>query len=109
MMVSYVAVSARLIGAKPKQRTPRDKVSSTIVGGALSATVCTPPYLRGRVGILMLGSSALLISGIIVFALWLTLQAEATGAVRAIKLSATLTGAHRIGARPQPIPRGQSS
>src|SRR5438270_8156339 len=96
MMVSYVAVPARLIGAKPKQ-TPREKLSSTLVGGALSATVCTPPYLLGRIGVLMLGSSALLIPGIIVFALGLTLQAGATGAVRAIKLSATLTAARRSG------------
>ena len=59
MMVSYVAVPARLIGAKPKQ-SRREKLSSTAVGGALSATVCTPPYILGRVGVLMLGSSALL-------------------------------------------------
>jgi hypothetical protein len=54
---------------------------------------CTPPYLLGRLGILMLGSSALaiLIAGIFVLALGVTLQAGATGAVRAIKMSAKLT------------------
>ena len=40
----------------------------------------------------MLGSKALLIPGIFVLALGFTLQAGATGAVRAIKLSAKLTG-----------------
>jgi hypothetical protein len=39
----------------------------------------------------MLGSSALLIPGIFVLTLGFTLQAGATGAVRAIKMSATLT------------------
>ena len=98
MMVSYVAVPARLIGAKRKQ-TKRDKLSTSVVGGALSATVCTPPYILGRLGILMLGSSLWFIPGIFVLALGVTLQAGATGAVRAIKMSATLTTAHRAGPR----------
>jgi uncharacterized membrane protein len=89
MMVAYVAVPARLIGAKPAQ-SRRDKVATSVVGGVLGATVCTPPYLLGRVGLLMLGSSALLIPGIVVLALGVTLQAGATGAVSAIKMSASL-------------------
>ena len=40
----------------------------------------------------MLGSSVLVIPGIIFLALGVTLQAGATGAVRAIKMSASLTG-----------------
>ena len=59
MMVSYVAVPARLIGVEAQQ-SRRDKLSTSVVGGALSATVCTPPYVLGRLGILMLGSSVLL-------------------------------------------------
>lgn len=90
MMVCYVAVPARLIGAKPRQ-SKRDKLATTAVGGAIGATVCTPPYLLGRLGLLMLGSKALLIPGIFVLAIGVTLQAGATGAVRAIKLSAKLT------------------
>ena len=91
MMVCYVAVPSRLIGVKPTQ-SRRDKLSTTVVGGVLGATVCTPPYILGRLGILMLGSSVLLIPGIVVLALGVTLQAGATGAVRAIKMSASLTG-----------------
>jgi hypothetical protein len=92
MMVSYVAVPSRLIGAKPPKQSKRDKLSGAAVGGALSATVCTPPYLLGRLGILMLGSSAtlVLLLGIVVVSLGVTLQAGATGAVRAIKMSASL-------------------
>lgn len=90
MMVCYVAVPSRLIGIKTVH-SRRDKLTATALGAALGATVCTPPYLLGRVGILMLGSSALLIPGIFVLTLGFTLQAGATGAVRAIKMSATLT------------------
>lgn len=92
MMVSYVAVPSRLIGVKPTQ-SRRDKLATTLLSGALSVTVCAPPYLLGRVGILMLGSSALVIPGIVFIAVGVTLQAGATGAVRAIKMSASLTGA----------------
>ena len=91
MMVSYVAVPARLIGVKPTH-SRRDKLMTTAVGGALGVTVSLPPYILGRVGILMLGSRALLIPGIVLVALGVTLQAGATGAVRAIKMSVSLTG-----------------
>jgi uncharacterized membrane protein len=89
MMISYVAVPSRLIGVKTNYST-RDKVTATALGGALGATVCTPPYLLGRLGILMLGSRILVIPGIFVLTLGVTLQAGATGAVRAIKMSAKL-------------------
>jgi hypothetical protein len=91
MMVSYVAVPARLIGVKPTY-SKRDKLMTTLVGGALGVTVSLPPYVLGRVGLLMLGSRALLIPGIVLVALGVTLQAGATGAVRAIKMSVSLTG-----------------
>jgi hypothetical protein len=104
MMVSYVAVPARLIGIKRAQ-SRRDKLSTSLVGGALGATVCTPPYVLGRVGILMLGSKVLLIPGVILIAVGAMLQAGASGAVRAIKMSATLT-AHP--AAPSPSSRGAS-
>ena len=91
MMVSYVAVPARLIGVKPAQ-SRRDKLATTVAGSVLGVTVCTPPYILGRVGLLMVGSKALLIPGIVLIAVGVTLQAGATGAVRAIKMSASLTG-----------------
>ena len=94
MMVSYVAVPARLIGVK-KTQSRRDKLTTSFVSSVLGATVCAPPYILGRLGLLMLGSSALLIPGIILIALGVTLQAGATGAVRAIKMSASLTGARQ--------------
>ena len=97
MMVCYVAVPARLIGMKTTY-SKRDKLTATAVGGAIGAVVCTPPYLLGRIGLLMLGSHTLFIPGIILLALGLTLQAGATGAVKAIKMSAKLvSGRQRAG------------
>lgn len=94
MMVCYVAVPARLIGLKTAN-SKRDKLTATVVGGAIGVVVCTPPYVLGRVGLLMLGSHALFIPGIIVFALGLTLEAGTTSAVKAVKMSAKLlTGRH---------------
>ncbi len=89
MMVCYVAVPSRLIGAKPTG-SRRDKLTMTAVGGAVGAVICTPPYLLGRIGILMLGSHVLFIPGIFVLALAATLQAGATGAVKTVKMSAKL-------------------
>jgi hypothetical protein len=103
MMISYVAVPSRLIGAKPTG-TRRDKLTASAVGGALGAVVCTPPYVLGRIGILMLGSKALLIPGIIVVAVGATLQAAATGAVKTVKMSAKLLAADPQMAQGGPVP-----
>ncbi len=89
MMVCYVAVPSRLIGVKPRH-SKRDKLTATAVGGAIGAVICTPPYALGRVGLIMLGSHTLFIPGVILFAIGLTLQAGATGAVKAVKMSAKL-------------------
>jgi hypothetical protein len=93
MMVSYVAVPARLIGVKTT-RSRRDKVTAAAVGGALGAVVCTPPYLLGRVGILMLGSHTLFILGIILLCVGGALEAGTEGAVKAVKVSAKLVTGH---------------
>jgi hypothetical protein len=90
MMICYVAVPARLIGMKTTQ-PKRDKLAATAVGGIVGAVVCTPPYLLGRLGLVMLGwSSTFFVLGVIVLAIGLTLQAGATGAVKTIKMSAKL-------------------
>jgi hypothetical protein len=94
MMVCYVAVPSRLIGIKPKQ-SRRDKLTASAVGGAVGAVICTPPYALGRVGLLLLGSKTFFALGVILFAVGLTLQAGATGAVKTIKMSAKLVGGRK--------------
>ena len=94
MMVSYVAVPARLIGMRTTY-SGHDKLAATAIGAAVGTVVCTPPYALGRLGLLMLGTKALLIPGVIALVVGVTLQAGATGAVRAVRLSASLTAGHR--------------
>ena len=89
MMLTYVTVPARLVGIKPTG-SRRDKMAAAAVGGTLGALVCTPPYVIGRVGILMLGSHVLFPLGIVLLLVGLVLQAGATSAVKAIKMSAKL-------------------
>jgi hypothetical protein len=89
MMISYVAVPSRLIGAR-SDAPRRDRLTASVMSTVIGTTVCTPPYIILRLGILMLGSRVLLIPGIVVLAFGATLQAGATGAVRAIKLNAAL-------------------
>jgi hypothetical protein len=103
MMVCYVAVPSRLIGVKPSS-SRRDKLAASAVGGALGAVVCTPPYLVARVGILMLGSSALFIPGLVVLAFGATIQAAATGAVKTVKMTAKLIAADSPTPRDPPAP-----
>lgn len=99
MMLTYVTVPARIVGIKPRG-SARDKAAAAVIGGALGAIVCTPPYLIGRGGILLLGSHVALVFvlGVVLLVLGLTLQAGATGAVKAIKMSAKLAA----GDAPQP-------
>ena len=89
MMVCYVAVPSRLIGMKPAG-SKRDKLTASAVGGTIGAVVCTPPYVLGRIGLLMLGSQLLFIPGVIVLVLGFVLQAAATSSVKAVKMSAKL-------------------
>ncbi|HET7380659.1 MAG TPA: hypothetical protein VFJ24_11505 [Gaiellales bacterium] len=89
MMLTYVTVPARIVGIKPTG-SPRDRMTATLIGGALGALVCTPPYVIGRIGILLLGSQTLFALGVVLLGIGLALQAGAAGAVKAIKMSAKL-------------------
>jgi hypothetical protein len=100
MMICYVAVPAHLIGAG-STLSRRDKLTTAAVGGAIGAVVCIPPYALSRVGILMLGSGALFVPGLLVLTMGVTLHAGATSAVKTIKMSARLAV---VG--PDPVPRG---
>jgi uncharacterized membrane protein len=107
MMLTYVTVPARLVGIKP-QGSRRDKLAASVVGGTLGALVCTPPYVIGRIGILLLGSNAWVALGVVLLAVGLTLQAGATGAVKAIKMSAKLAAGQIDPQPPRPANEARS-
>jgi molecular chaperone DnaJ len=96
MMVCYVTVPARIVGvrtARPAatvQSGRAAKLAGVAVTGLFGAIVCTPPYVIARAGIYLLGSSALFPLGVALLIIGLMLEAGATGAVKAIKVSAKL-------------------
>ena len=110
MMVCYVAVPARIAGMRTATpaTAPRPgrgaKLAAATVTGLFGAIVCTPPYAIARGGILLLGNSALFPLGVALLVIGLMLEAGATGAVKAIKVSAKLLA----GRSPQ-TPGGQPS
>ena len=54
--------------------------------------MCSPPYMLGRLGILMLGWHYVFWLGVILIVIGATLQTGATSAVKAVKFSAKLVG-----------------
>ncbi len=91
MMLTYVTVPSRLVGLK-SSFSGRDKLAASVVAGAFGAVICAPAYVIGRVGVLLLGSKVVIVFalGVAMLSVGLALQAGATGAVKAIKMSAKL-------------------
>jgi hypothetical protein len=92
MMVCYTTVPARIIGAKKSTASPRDKLASAAVGGAVGATICAPPYLLGRFGVVLLGSGSLFWLGVALLVVGIILYGGAQGAVKTVKVGAKLVG-----------------
>ena len=92
MMFCYVAVPSRIVGMPRKSGSRRDKLAATAVGGAVGAVVCSPPYLLGRLGILMLGWRYLFWFGVLLIVIGVALQTGVTSAVKAVKMSVKLVG-----------------
>jgi uncharacterized membrane protein len=93
MMLTYVTVPARIVGIKPVG-SRRDKMAAAAIGGTVGALVCAPAYVIGRIGILLLGSSALFPLAVVLLVIGFALEAGATGAVKAVKMSAKLAAGH---------------
>jgi hypothetical protein len=93
MMLCYVAVPARIVGVDTKKhRSRRDALAATAVGGAVGAVVCSPPYMLGRFGIILMGWHGWFWVGVLLLVIGASLQTGATSAVKAVKFSAKLVG-----------------
>jgi hypothetical protein len=93
MMLCYLAVPARIVGIDTKKdRSRRDALAATAVGGAVGAVVCSPPYMLGRFGIILLGWHNWFWIGVLLLVIGVSLQTGATSAVKAVKFSAKLVG-----------------
>jgi hypothetical protein len=92
MLISFVAIPARIIGAKRQRLPPRQAVGSWATGGALSAVAMAPGFLLDRIGLILLGSPGLDILGFLLLSAGTALYAAAMSSVRAVKLSMKLGG-----------------
>jgi hypothetical protein len=89
LMVVYLSLPSRLLRIE-RISSRRDRLAASALGGLLATVVATPPYLISRLGVLMLGSSLLVIPGYLFLTVGVVLQASGTGAVRAIRMSGAL-------------------
>src|SRR5215471_18034678 len=89
MMLTYVTVPARLVGVKPVG-SRRDKMAAAASGGTRGVVFGAASYVVGLSGLLLLASKPLFGLGIFLLVIGFALMAGATGAVKAIKMSAKL-------------------
>ena len=91
MIVGYIAVPARIVGVRTAKSADmsrrRDKLVVTALAAVVGAIICAPPYVLSRVGEGLLDSDPLFGLGVALIVIGLTLEAGATGAVKAMKVS----------------------
>jgi hypothetical protein len=90
MLVSLVAVPARILGLEKRRSTPRETVGRWAAGGALSAVAMTPGFVLDRIGVTLLGVSKLRLLGFLILSIGVALYAAGLSSVRAVKLSMKL-------------------
>ena len=90
MLISFVAIPARIIGAKRQKLPPRQAVGSWAAGSALSAVAMTPGFLLDRIGLILLAQPGWDILGFLMLATGTALYAAGMSSVRAVKLSMKL-------------------
>jgi len=106
LMFAYVAVPSRLLGLQVNQ-SRRDKISAAAVGGAVGAVICSPPYVLGRIAILMIGSHTLRSLAVLLLVVAVVLQTGATSAVKAVKMSAKIVAGSTPDKVDPEVPTGQ--
>jgi hypothetical protein len=93
MLISFVAIPARILGAKKRRLKPTETVGRWTVGGALSAVAMTPGFLLDRAGLILLGIPHLHALGFVLLSIGTALYAAGLSSVKAVKLSMKLDSA----------------
>ena len=91
MLISFVAVPARIIGVKTQKLPPREALGRVAVSGTVSAVAMAPGFLLGRVGLILLGLQHLHILGFAMLSIGSALYAAGMSSVKAVKLTMKLT------------------
>jgi hypothetical protein len=87
MLISFVAVPARIIGARKQKLPPKQQIGRLAADGALSAIAMSPGLLLDRLGLILLGVHGLHILGFAVLSLGTALHAAGMSSVKAVKMS----------------------
>lgn len=87
LLISFVAVPARILGVKKRKLPPKQAIGSWTVGGALSAVAMTPGFVLDRLGLILLGLPHLRIPGLVLLSIGTALYAAGMSSVKAVKLS----------------------
>jgi hypothetical protein len=87
MVISFVAVPARIIGRKPQKLPPKQAFGRTATGWALSGVAMAPGFILDRIGLIFLGISGLHIVGFVLLSLGTALYAAGMSSVKAVKMS----------------------
>jgi hypothetical protein len=91
MLISFVAVPARIIGVKKQKLPPTEALSRVAVSGTLSAVAMTPGFLLDRLGLILLGFHHFHIIGFAMLSIGTALYAAGMSSVKAVKLTMKLT------------------
>jgi hypothetical protein len=90
LLVSLVAVPARLLGRERTRRPLKQSIGSWAAGSTLSAVAMAPGLLLDRLGIILLGVPGFHVIGLMVLSLGVALYAAGLSSVRAVKLTMKL-------------------
>jgi hypothetical protein len=90
MLISFVAVPARILGVKKHKEGPKATFGRWTVGGALSAVAMTPGFLLDRLGLILLGIPGFHVAGLVLLSIGTALYAAGMSSVKAVKLSMKL-------------------
>ena len=91
MLISFVAVPARIIGVKTQKLSPREALGRVAVSGTVSAVVMTPGFLLSRVGLILLGLHHFHLIGFAMLSIGSALYAAGMSSVKAVTLTMKLT------------------
>jgi hypothetical protein len=87
MLISFVAVPARIIGRKPQKLPPKQAIGRTATGWALSGVAMAPGFILDRIGLILIGVPGLHVLGFILLSLGTALYAAGMSSVKAVKMS----------------------
>jgi len=93
MLITFVAMPARIIGAAKLKATPTERIGRSLAGGAVSAVAMGPGFVLDRLGLILLSVSGAEVLGFALLSLGAALYAAGMSSVQAVKLSMRLTTA----------------